>query len=88
LLPDDAPDETETWPALAKDRLADRAVRFGCAAVPGALVAAGLVSLLELEDLRVVLGCVVAFGVACGALAAAYSDRVIKKLLKALEWIG
>ncbi len=81
-------EEAEAWPALAKQTLADKAMRFGCGAVAGALVASGLVFGLELVDLRIVVGCVLAFGAACGSVTVVYGDRMIKKLLKAIDWMA
>jgi hypothetical protein len=81
-------EEAEAWPALAKQTLADKALRFGCGAVPGVLVASVVVSVLDLVDLRIVVGFVLAFGAVCGSLAVVYGDRVIKELLKAIDWIA
>ena len=84
LLEAEDPEGRESWPLLARDTVADRALRFGCAAVPAVFIAIGLGSILEPIDIWVIIVGTVAFGALCGGLAAAYGDRIIKALLRAL----
>jgi len=85
---DDQDGDAEIGPALTRDTLADKTMRFGCGAVLGILIAVAVV-LAGLGEPFGVTGALmggVVFAAVCGVLGLAYGKRFLESLVKMAGW--
>jgi hypothetical protein len=94
-LPDEEPaEDPAAAPLFRKDTAADKAVRFGCGAILGALVAvgglmAGLITGLPepFGMTGVIVGIIVLIGGA-GLVCVTHGEPAIQVLLKLIKWLA
>jgi hypothetical protein len=88
-MPRDDQDDAEVGPALTRDTLADKTMRFGCGAALGVLIAVAVVlaGLGEPFGLTGALIGGVVFAAVCGVLGLAYGNRFLEGLVRMAGWL-
>ena len=81
------PERRDAPPALAGDSLVDKSVRFGCGALLGMLIFAGLALFAEGIGLSGLVALGIVLVAVCGAFAVTHGEPFFVGLLKLIGWL-